>query len=622
MYVSKANILIEEIKGNSNVYDDNASGLTPKTREMFRYALDNYFSYIAIYSLAKANPNNPSDPSPLIGNSAYAPAIRAFLQAAHLKGIRVGFVITSSQAIDGSNVPIGSNTGYMNYVTSEFYYDFSSDLLQGNCNYAAGKSISNGNGGLFAAKGEYPDSLKINPLNLDFFNVNRSEMIKQALRLLKYSYDTKAWLASFPVDAGGEDEEPIDPGDGKIANTHANNINKVPPLATYLFDFISLEYEYWNGAEYNNFGPPVCTTGNCETVGTISRERIAWNTFVDVSEAIFFVYKKMCSYLNTELEFQLKPATINDFTIPNYNSAEGFFDPNWGQIPPSEVQIAFITKYFNRVLLSDYKNGTVSSVNDIISRTVDAQTIFEQNQGTVGNNKNIIIPLFSAEDALEERHDFGNQSAYLQGPPCSPCTVAVTAQPFFGKLLKQSPPQVGLPWQHPLLGATVTNPYLGNTLAYFEQEFIFQSMEAQSTGRVADCAPYSNASPTPCNFSITNNAIGGFMWFKYEFLNNPFRINNEYHRKFISSNEESKLDLLQINYNKSTFSLEINLANDNEINQNSIQLFDISGKAVLNGVLQSGKNSILLDNLNNGVYIYSITTSNKVKNGKICLIRD
>jgi hypothetical protein len=82
MYVSKADILINEIKANGNIYDDIGT-TTPKTKELFRYAVDNYFSYIAIYSLAKKNNIDPNDPDPLIGNSSYAPAIRTFLAAAH-----------------------------------------------------------------------------------------------------------------------------------------------------------------------------------------------------------------------------------------------------------------------------------------------------------------------------------------------------------------------------------------------------------------------------------------------------------------------------------------------------------------------------------------------------------
>lgn len=94
MYVSKADVLINEIKDNFNLYD-NVGSATPKTKELFRYANDNYFTYVAIYSLAKKN-NDPNDPDPLIGNSIYAPAIRAFLSAAHSKGIKVGFVLVSA----------------------------------------------------------------------------------------------------------------------------------------------------------------------------------------------------------------------------------------------------------------------------------------------------------------------------------------------------------------------------------------------------------------------------------------------------------------------------------------------------------------------------------------------
>jgi len=237
MYVSKADILIKEIKINNNIYDNLGNG-TPKTKEMFRYAVDNYFTYIAIYSLAKANPASSSDDNPLIGNSTYAAAIRSFLSAAHQKGIKVGFVVVSAQAILGNNVPNGSTGGIMNFKTSEFFYDFSADLLPGNCTYNAARIDQNNGSPTFEAKGDLPANIVINPDTLDYFNVNRSEMIKQALRLLQYSYETKAFLASMPVDEG--DEEPIDEGEGRMVYEYGINkpvANKVPPLKDYLFDF-------------------------------------------------------------------------------------------------------------------------------------------------------------------------------------------------------------------------------------------------------------------------------------------------------------------------------------------------------------------------------------------------
>lgn len=639
MYVSKADILIDEIKNNTisnNTYDDNANGATPKTREMFHYAVDNYFTYIAIYSLAKANPNNPTDHDPLIGNSAYAPAIRSFLAAAHSKGIKVGFVVVSSQAIDGNNVPNGSSAGYMNYVTSDFYYDFSADFLPNNCTYYATK-LANGNEVSYAAKGDFPDSIKINPDSMDYFNVNRSEMIKQALRLLKYSYDTKIWHSSIPVIEGDDDDPiPIDEIGDRYSNTNiVNTASKVPPLANYLFDYISLEYEFWDNNEYNKFDVAHGCTQNCGVNGIISPNRLAWNTFTDVSDAIFFVYKKMCSNINTELEFRLVPPNITaNGNIPNYDLSEGIFDPNWGEIPPSEAQVAFITKYYNRLLLTDYKNGTVGSVSNIISRTADAQTLFAQNQGTVGSNRNLIVPLFSAEDALEKRNDFGDQSAYIETSvttncPAPPCTT-LTAQPFFGKLLKMASPAAGLPWQHLLYSDPNAgwsgwgdNPYPGNTLAYFEHEFMMQTHEAayyNNGGNGCNCDPYSNQ-PSPCNFSNSYNAIAGYMWFKYEFLNNTLRSPISYHR-LLKSKADSPSSLYGIvNYNNSTSELLINLPNKNALEKAEFELYSINGKLIFKKELSVGYNKFLLNELSHGIYIYSIISNTNLQTGKLSIIR-
>ncbi|HRH02176.1 MAG TPA: T9SS type A sorting domain-containing protein [Bacteroidia bacterium] len=633
MYVSKADILIKEIKINNNIYDNLGNG-TPKTKEMFRYAVDNYFTYIAIYSLAKANPASSSDDNPLIGNSTYAAAIRSFLSAAHQKGIKVGFVVVSAQAILGNNVPNGSTGGIMNFKTSEFFYDFSADLLPGNCTYNAARIDQNNGSPTFEAKGDLPANIVINPDTLDYFNVNRSEMIKQALRLLQYSYETKAFLASMPVDEG--DEEPIDEGEGRMVYEYGINkpvANKVPPLKDYLFDFISLEYEYWNHAEYDKFAyVPNCT--NCEQPNIISRRRVAWNTFVDISDAIFYVYKKMCSQINTELEFVLIAPTITDPNIPTYNPAEGFFDPNWGEIPPSEAQVAFVTKYYNRVLLTSYKNGTASSVSNSISRTADAQTIFAQNQGTVGSNRNLIVPLFSAEDALEIRHDFGDQSAYIETnvtSNCSapPCTT-FTSQGFYGKLLKKTPPDALLNYSHPLLtnpshglGGWGDNPYLGNSLAYFEHEFLAQTLEGTPTnngGNGCNCDPY-NLIPSPCFFNNSYNEIAGYMWFKYEFLNNPFRTPTEYHRLLNTNSEFTTMGSAVVYYKNFVNELCITFEETAINHPSHLKIFDVSGKMVLTKNLVEAETTISLASLVSGLYVYSITSNTEQKTGKISIVK-
>jgi hypothetical protein len=633
MYVSKADILIKEIKNNGNVYD-NIGNSTPKTKEMFRYAVDNYFSYIAIYSLAKANPSSSSDDSPLIGNSSYAPAIRNFLFAAHQKGIKVGFVVVSAQAIEGNNVPNGSTGGIMNFRTSDFYYDFSADLLPGNCAYNATKIATNNGSPSFEAKGDLPQNLVINPDSLDYFNVNRSEMVKQALRVLQYSYETKAFLASMPVDEG--DEEPIDEGEGRQAYKYGISkpvVNRVPPLKDYLFDYISLEYEYWNHNEYDRFAY-VTNCTNCEQPNVISRRRVAWNTFVDVSDAIFYVYKKMCSQINTELEFVLIPPTLTDPNIPTYNPAEGLFDPNWGEIPPSEAQVAFITKYYNRVLLTSYKNGTASSVNNSISRTADAQTLFSQNQGTVGSNRNLIVPLFSAEDALEKRHDFGDQSSYIETnvtSNCSapPCTT-YTSQGFYGKLLKKTPPDPLLNYSHPLLtnpmhglGGWGDNPYLGNSLAYFEHEFLAQTLEGTSTnngGNGCNCDPY-DLMLSPCFFNNAYNEIAGYMWFKYEFLNNPFRTPTEYHRLSNTNVEITLKKSAIVSYNNSVHELSITFEETEVYHPSQLKLYDVSGKLIITKELVEAENKISLVGLAAGLYVYSINSNTNQKTGKISIVK-
>lgn len=447
-------------------------------------------------------------------------------------------------------------------------------------------------------------------------------MIKQALRLLQYSYETKAWWTAMDSFGDPGDIDPINEGEGRYMNSTINSTaNRMPPLSNYLFDFISLEYEFWDDNEYNKF---------TSIANIITKERLAWNTFTEVSDAIFFVYKKMCSYINTELEFRLVAQEL-DGAIPNYDSAEGFFDPNWGNIPPTEVQVAFVTKYYNRVLLSCYKNGTPTSVNNnstndggIISKTDVAQTIFAQNQGTVGSNRNLIVPLFSAEGFGFPRHEFGDAVS-------SPAT----SQLFFGELLKLTPPDATLSLlntSHPLYsdpnaawGGWGDNIYTPNTLAYFEHEFMMQTHEAVLTGRICqNCESYSdplNPSGIPCPFSNTNNKIAGYMWFKYEFLNNPFRSPNEFHRLASNSNDSTIGEFMNVSYNQTDSRLKIDI-DEGITSQNMIlSIFDINGKNVFKQSIPNKSNSIYLGNLLTGIYAYTIFNGKNAKTGKLNILK-
>jgi hypothetical protein len=511
----------------------------------------------------------------------------------------------------------------MNFVTSDFYYDFSTDLFP-NCTYNASKLGGNG----FTASstlsiGEAPDSLHVNPDSNDYFSINRSEMIKQALRLLQYSYETKTWWTAMDSFGDPGDIDPINEAEGRYMSSTINSTaNRMPPLSNYLFDYISLEYEFWDDNEYNKFTAiPL----------TITKERLAWNTFTDVSDAIFFVYKKMCSYINTELEFQLVPQKL-DGTIPNYDPLEGFFDPNWGNIPPTEVQIAFLTKYYNRVLLSCYKNGTPTSINNnvlnnggIISKTDVAQTIFAQNQGSVGSNRNLIVPLFSAEGFGFPRHEFGVLGT---GDP--------TIQPFLGDLLKLIPPHATLSLlntSHPLYsdpsagwGGWGDNIYTPNSLAYFEHEFMMQTHEAVLTGRICqNCESYSDLFnfPTgiPCPFSNINNKIAGYMWFKYEFLNHPYRAPNEFHRLAGNTKDSSIVQFINVGYNQTDSKLKIEIDEGMTSQQMILSIFDINGKNVFEQSIPNKSNSIYLGNLLTGIYAYTIFNESKAKTGKIIILK-
>lgn len=524
--------------------------------------------------------------------------------------------------MDGNNTPLGSQTGYMNFVTSDFYYDFSTDLFP-NCTFNASKLVGNGlSTSSIPLIGEAPDTLKVNPDSNDYFSINRSEMIKQALRLLKYSYETKSWWTAMDSFGDPGDVDPIDEGEGRYKNPTKNSAaDRMPPLSNYLFDYISLEYEFWDDNEINKF---------TLIPNIISKERLAWNTFVDVSDAIFFVYKKMCSYINTELEFRLVAQEL-DGAIPNYDPAEGFFDPNWGNIPPTEVQVAFVTKYYNRVLLSCYKNGTPTSVNNnstndggIISKTDVAQTIFAQNQGTVGSNRNLIVPLFSAEGFGFPRHEFGD---VVSSPP--------TSQLFFGELLKLTPPNATLSLlntSHPLYsdpnaawGGWGDNIYPPNSLAYFEHEFMMQTHEAVLTARMCqNCESYfdpGNPLGISCPFANTNNKIAGYMWFKYEFLNNPFRTPNEFNRLASNTIDSSISQSIIVNYNQADSELKIDIDEAITSQQTIISIFDINGKNVFKQCIPNKSNAIYLRNLLTGIYAYTIFNGNIAKTGKINILK-
>ncbi len=226
MYVSCGNELIIELHANADSYDSLDPKLTPKLSKLIKYCNENFINYIAVYSLGKSV-NSSGDP--IVGNMTYFSATKRFLQVMHDNGIDVGIVITNKEFLETHNT-------YGTFITSPFFMESPTLPWDTTCSILAKNNPANS---IYTATSP-PDSL-INPtLSCEdygcYSTFELSEMLKQTMRVLQYSY----WVRDSTI------------ANGCVGCTwRSSNTSTVPDLSKYLFDYMSLEFEYWDSTTFS-----------------------------------------------------------------------------------------------------------------------------------------------------------------------------------------------------------------------------------------------------------------------------------------------------------------------------------------------------------------------------------
>lgn len=567
MYVSCGDELIKEIKGNINRYDS-SGGSTTKCKELFDYATTNYFTYLAIYSLGKKFKVGNSDHT-IIGDSTYWPALKVFLYVAHKKGIQIGMVVSNKDFID----PVTSLPNY-SFSNSPFYYNFASTLS--GCAYDTTeefafvqRNINTSYINPVVPSYTDPDSIGYSQIELAYYypQFEKAELLKEILRLLKYSIDTKNEYYSSNGCADCSEEEFAE--------------RALPPLSSYLFDYISVEYEYWDDKTFNLF--------TADTLKT--KQKKCWDNFIALTQMAFFAERMMCGHIKTELELMLQgPVYKANKTYPINQ-----WDTAAGNVPWANEQAAFIGKYYNRIFLTDYRPSYGRNTMSMIRKVGAALRWLNDNPSSLAS-KNQILPLFSAATRDEKKHCFGD-------------TLGKGAwdADYFGPFLSGS----ATPAHYH------QNPYRTDTLSFFEWEFLFQNDSAQTYGYQCNfCNLFDTSSATTCAFNGVNDTIVGFMWYNYSTLNNTTTFApHQYHR--IANQTEGTMR--QYYTNSINFSMEENILtiyqNQEPQLDSKLSIYSSDGKVVLTQYLNHSTESISLSFLPKGIYLTQLL-SEEVNNIK------
>ncbi len=565
MYVSCGDELIRELYGtvNSAVVSpvlDMTIGTTCTTkinRDLLNYAHDNNITYIALYGM-----------STVVGLNKYDLSIKEFLLKAHtlFSGYRieVGVVVSNLPFVDMA-------AANKNFITSNFYFPFSGQL---DCGAKVLPGLNSWT--------TIPDSI-INPPNrnelnnaADYRRLERSEMIKQILAVKSYTYFAFGKTRNSPTlsDEGGEDED--------VDSSSADRILQ-PVNQDILFDYLSLEYEYWNAGLIDK---KVNNTTNTYLFDhndiNLTPDRIVWDNFRDIVWAMAIATKDMCWYTKMEMELTLKtPRDQNSITPLSLNftplTSNNVDDPYPSFPLPTDKQAQFINYYFHRCLTNDYVlNYTFG--DDLLSRTAHEVYWLGANpaQGSVAK----VVPLFSAATAGEQKHCFGIGQTTTVGTTTSPENWP---QSFMGPVLASSTPTITM--------GNIEADYMSQTASGYTQLTMQTHPNETAIGPVV----------IPAADFQTNT---GFMWFNYSTLynNNTSNTpqNHTYHRE------------MQVNYSTSSNILNIGLA---ELNSNCVlSITDMLGRNIEKFELKENSSAISLSHLSYGLYNVTI-----VSNGN-CLI--
>ncbi len=597
MYVSDGEVLIKEIEmtrvtaTSTLPYIDLTSGsscLTPKTRDLFIYASANNFNYLAVYGLGKKLTDSFGANYTIVGNTLFNDALRAFLEYAHLHFIKIGAVVTNENFLTNLDLygsPINSNGNYY-FSSSPFYYNFAGDFA------CASRTTHSSSTNIYAQRdtiedeipGEddpidtleieeaFYDSILVNPSDTSFRAIQLSEMLKQLYRIAKFSYEMRDRYNTI------------------------DHTSTTPPLSANLFDYISIEFEYWdwNGGTYGKYLSDAFTDPDLA-------KRLYWNDYAQIVYATSGICRHLCWNTRSETELKLiQPQNLVQYDL---------------NFPLSIAeQASFISSYLNRALLTSYtqyyqyidgsSNATSPSVLDKTAAAIGTfadvyppQFMFSgyyPAYSTTLSNFFEVWPIFSAQTSGEEKHDFGIPNA-TYWPNSN----------YYGPALAGGTKMCEIEENY-------QNAFYGyDGVGLTTGTYNFPAIPNYTV------VPGYHYKHTNSNNTDSYALVGGFMWYNYMQLSNPNRTPINYNRLKEKNNKFENQAYCKMIFVESEKLLKIEQSGTD---YTALEIYDSHGKILLNASV-IGYNSIYLETLKSGFYISKlISVSEKPIVRKILIV--
>ncbi|MBL0047310.1 MAG: T9SS type A sorting domain-containing protein [Bacteroidetes bacterium] len=555
MYVSCGDELILELFRNSNLYDSTDCSRTPKLCGLVNFCNSRFINYVAVYSLGKRHSGN--DPNPIVGNMVFFNAVKRFLQVMHDNSIKVGIVISNKEFLD---TLASSGT----FVTSDFFWEEPNLPWDDSCMSLA-KGVPNNS----IATASFPDYDLLNPSPSCTeeecpAQYILSEMLKQVMRVYQYSY----WVRDSTI------------ANGCVGCTARTSSTIAPADPKYLFDYMSLEYEYWDDDTYEK----------SDTVG-LYPPKGGWNAFFHISQAMLYVYGHMCTSLKMELEWRLAPANhINGYTDPSNPG-----DLVAQNMLPTSMQAQYIARAFNRVLMSDYRIWSDVAYPKMINKTgnIHTQLAAWPNDLNAGD-RHKLMPLFSAATVGEYKQCFDTVKYTVDNP-----SVIDT-------------------WDFSYFG-----PGLADTMTMYDYENLYmQQLETSISNdeKFVNNWEYVNSGITLDTIDTLHQDIAGFMWYNYSTLRNVWRDTVEYNRQ---SNTQlfvnQTLPAIYFNTNSSVLNFK---GKENESKMEAfLQVINMQGEEVFKMKIISVHQSITLQQIPSGIYLCKLSDGQSYRSKKITILK-
>ncbi|MBK9799913.1 MAG: T9SS type A sorting domain-containing protein [Bacteroidetes bacterium] len=464
----------------------------------------------------------------------------------HANNIQVGIVISNKGFLDASAID-------SNFITSPFYWE--SPILPWDTTCSNQRLSS---GGLVSNLG-IPENGQLNPTCYGkpedcYPTFEKSEMLKQIMRVFQYSM----WVR-----------------DSTDHQAYKNKVtsNSIPPDSSiYLFDYMSLEYEYWDSTTFSKTAPSA----------GMSYRKAAWNNLYQYSGLMLYVYSQMCNYMKMELELRIVPP-ITDPLSSNYPLGPG--DTAALEMPVVSMQVEYLARAFNRILVSDYKDR-VGGTN-IISKTGATHTKFSAHLNDLNpDERHKFMPVFSAATKDDYKHCFGD-TLFNTSSPYNPLQWADT---YFG----------------PILSGSDTSR---NYMHFFEQLYLHVLDSAIAANYQApNCKEFYSASnaTSNCPIDTTNQDIVGFMWYNYSMLSDSNRTDVNFNR--LKSNVlKENYNLIQ--YNSSNYMIQT-FVNEEIIGRSDLQILNMQGSLIFSYPINSTAQSFTLNLIPSGIYLCRISQGN------------